>query len=1010
MTYFINVRREIMTKTYSNFIIVLFIVFFSQHLFGADGRIQGFITDATTNDVLQGANVIFEGTSIGTATDLDGAYLITDIPPGSYTVSVSYIGYQSMSFTIEVEEDQSINRNISMNAVVLEGEEIVVTAQAEGQYAAINKQLSSGNIVNVVSSARIQELPDDNAAESIGRLPGISLIREGGQATKVVVRGLQPQYNSITIDGVQIPANDAGNISAGGAYAAPSIDPGGRGVNLSMISSYSLAGIEVYKTMTPDMDAAVLGGTVNFGLREAKGTASGAPSFSLLAQGGYNDLMATYSDYKFVASVEQRFFNDKLGIFVQGIAERQSLTSDRLGGTYWQPEKAAKPDSVVLGNIYLSFIPRDQRRYEGILSLDYRLPDGKISLFNLVSHGTQEVRTHDQTYNLANFGNSIQFGTEVSSNKINVVTNILSYEQNFDLFNLEAKLSNSYSDNGTPEGWRVVFSQISAGTNSIPNNLDPIEIARRAAEKIDLNNFYWQGNSTWSSFNKQNDTQGSISLERSFNFSDAVSVILKGGGQYRYTTRYHNFDNGYGSLYGGAANGFRYEVLNTFPWLAQPPYDFENYQNFPMKGFYDPNMDFGKFFEGDYGMYSRVNDIDAIDKIIQTLKVLADTLITTPVAVPAYIPGQYSSKIDDYHGNEFRSAEYLMATIKMGSQLTITPGVRYQGLRTSYTAPHFDGNADANVYPSELKHTWVTKDQYHGYWLPHLSLKFDLYPWLSFRGSYTNTLAYPDYYTIVPKLAVSSSSGHFVVWNNYALKPAHSTNYDFQVAVYNNEVGLFAVTPFLKRIDNLIFSQSSYITDPSKYEGVPESAKTFSLTTFINNPEPVDVWGIEGEWQTHFWYLPGILSGLVLNVNYTHIFSEAQYPYTKVGNTGFPLYQPIYIDTTYQDRLINQPNDILNLSIGFDYKRFSILVSMIYQSKVYNSTHFYNSLRSDKNKYLRWDISVKQGLPWFGLEAYLNVNDLNSERDSYLIRGSGFPSSQAHYGLTAYLGLRWRLE
>lgn len=999
-----------LTRKYTVSFVILIIFITSQLLWGANGRITGKITDSITGDPLFGANVILIGTSIGAATDLEGKYIIPNVPPASYTLKVSYLGYESKTIQLDIKENEHLEENIQLEGVAVATGEVVVTAQASGQNSAINQQLTSNNITNVVSSARIQELPDVNAAESIGRLPGISLVRSGGQATQVVIRGLQPQYNTITIDGVPIPANDAGNISTGGSYATPRIDPGGRSVNLSMISSNSLEGIEIYKTTTPDMDAAVLGGTVNFGLREAKGTVSGAPSISLLAQGSYNDLMASYNDYKFVASAEKRFFNNRFGIFVQGIAEKQNLTSNRLGGTYWQPEKAAKPDSVVLGNLNLAFTPRDQRRYDGILSLDYRLPDGKITLLNLISHGTQEIRTHDQTYNLANYGNSIQFGTELSSNKLNVITNILGYKQNFDLFNLDVKLSNSYSDNRTPEGWRVVFSQLSTGTNSIPNHLKPAEIARRGAEKIDVNDFYWQGNSTWSSFNKQNDIQGSINLQRTFNFSDAVSVILKGGGQYRYTTRYNNFDNGFGSLYSGAAVGFRNDIIRAFPFLTQPPYGLDSNQYFPMNGFYDPNMDFGKFLKGEYGMYSAVNNIDVIDGIIQTLKVLADTGITSTVAVPAYIPGQYSSKIDDYQGNEFRSAEYLMATIKLGPQLTIIPGVRYQGLKTSYTAPHFLGNADALVYPSELKYTSVTEDQYHGYWLPHISAKFDLFPWLSLRASYTNTLAYPDYHTIVPKLAVSSNSGHFVVWNNYALKPAYSTNYDFQVALYNNEVGLFAVTPFLKRIDDLIFSQTSYITDPSKYAGVPDYTGSFRLTTFINNPERVDVWGIEAEWQTHFWYLPGILSGLVLNVNYTHIFSEAQYPYTRVGNTGFPLFQPIYIDTTYQDRLINQPNDIVNLSIGFDYDRFSILASMIYQANVYNSTHFYNSLRSDKDEYLRWDLSVKQGLPWFGLDVYLNINNLNSESDNYLIRGSGFPNSQAHYGLTADLGIRWRFE
>ena len=83
---------------------------------------------------------------------------------------------------------------------------------------------------------------------------------------------------------------------------------------------------------------------------------------------------------------------------------------------------------------------------------------------------------------------------------------------------------------------------------------------------------------------------------------------------------------------------------------------------------------------------------------------------------------------------------------------------------------------------------------------------------------------------------------------------------------------------------------------------------------------------------------------------------------------------------------------------------------MIYQAQIYNSTSFYNSLRSDKAKYLRWDLSAKQGLPWYGIEVFFDVNNINSEEDVYSIRGSGFPNSISNYGLTADLGFRWRLE
>ena len=420
-------------------------------------------------------------------------------------------------------------------------------------------------------------------------------------------------------------------------------------------------------------------------------------------------------------------------------------------------------------------------------------------------------------------------------------------------------------------------------------------------------------------------------------------------------------------------------------------------------------MNFGKFLKGNYGMYSAVN-AGTINTIVNTIKALG-AATTQPQTVPSYLPDQYGSLASDYSGNEFRSAEYFMATMNFGPLVTIIPGVRYQGLKTSYTAPHFIGDADAtNPYPSQLPHALVTQDEYHGYWLPDVTLKYDPQLWLSFRASYTSTLAYPDFSDIVPREDVSSNSGHYVVWNNYALKPAQSQNYDFQVAVYDNNVGLFAVSPFLKRIDDQIFSQQTYIADPSIYPGVPSNTKTFSLSTYINNPNRVDVWGIESEWQTHFWYLPDPLSGLVMNVNYTHIFSDAKYPYNVTEHSPVYPFPVIHVDTTYTDRLIQQPDDIVNFSLGYDYKEFSVLVSMIYQAEVYNGTNFYNSLRSDKAKYTRWDLSVKQGLPLTGVELYVDVNNLNSEDDIYLVRGSGFPNSESNYGLTADVGFRWMLE
>jgi TonB-dependent receptor len=773
-----------------------------------------------------------------------------------------------------------------------------------------------------------------------------------------------------------------------------------------MISSNSLEGIEVYKTVTPDMDAAVLGGTVNFRLREAEESSSGFPLVSLLCQGTYNDLMSTYKDFKFVAGAEQRYFDNRFGVFVQAIAQRQNLISNGLDASYYLPDKSGNPDNVALSSLNLSFSPNIKERYGGTITFDYRLPSGTIKLLNNISYSNTTNEQHSQTYNLRR--NNIEFATQLWSNKLNAVTNILEYEQTIGLFEFDAKLSNAYSDNHTPSGWSVIFNQISTGISEIAKDENPEKIASTARTKIDPDNMYWAGNSTWSSYNKQNDTQFSLDLKRDFYLSNNTSFTLKTGGQFRYTQRNHNFDNGFGSLYTGAAVDFRNDIIQTLPWLLDDPYNLAYEQKFNIRGFYNQNMDFGKFLKGRYGIDSGV-DVNKIDKVLAEIKNLGEA-ITAPSNVPAYVPDRYGSKASDYDGNEARSAVYFMGRINIGPQITIISGVRYQGLKTSYSAAHFIGNADApNPYPFDLDYKWVTKDEYHGYWLPNAIAKYEPFRGLSFRVSYTNTLAYPDFYTIVPRMDISSSSGHWVVWNNYGLKPAYSSNYDFQVAVYNNEVGLFAVSPFLKRINNLIFSQSTYISDPSKYPGLPNNIETFLLSTFINNPHRVDVWGIETEWQTHFWYLPGPLSGLVLNINYTHIFSSADYPYTVTKHSPVYPFPTIHIDTTYTDRLIHQPNDIVNLSLGYDYKGFSILTSMIYQSQVYNGTDFYNSLRSDKENYLRWDLVINQKLPLYNIEVYLHLNNLNGAPDTYTVRGSGFPESESHYGLTADFGVRLEL-
>ena len=959
----------------------------------ATGTISGKVVDGKTGEPLWSANVLLKGTGLGAPSDAKGSYVISNVPPGTYTLRVSYIGYRESEVEVTVDRGSVLTHDFKLEPVGIVGAEVVVTAQASGQNAAINQQLASQNIVNVVSAARIKELPDANAAESIGRLPGVFLVRSYGEGSQIAIRGLEPKYNLVLIDGVPMPASSSGD----------------RSVDLSMISSDMLSGIEIYKTVTPDMDAAVLGGTVNFRIREAPKTPEGQPALNLSAQGGYDDLTRTYNDYKFTASVGQRYFGDKLGLLAEGVIERRNLTADIFGGGYYQKDKSNfyLPFKIYMNSLTLSYKPTDKRRYDGIFVADYKWDNGSITFSNTLSKSTQVTQTFNQNYGVGD-NSSITYDANYFNPTNNVITNILSLQQDVLSFNVHAKVSHGYTESINPGYWGITFTLPGGGgVGSIPADLDPQSIARLASTKIDFNNTILSGVNTNSSFTRQRNLEGSLDAEKGLSLSDAININFKFGGNFRYTFRSYDYSSGSGTLQPPGNTGARQAVVAAFPWMAQAPYNMkaDGTTQFPIAMFFNTAEGFGNFLKGDYPMVGHPMNMGLLEKLVD---IVTNYQRDKPYAVSnSFSPDALGDIANDYSGHENRSAGYLMATVNIGSDITFIPGVRYQGLQTVYSAPHVPAAYQNNTYPYPFPHTDTTTTEYHGYWLPDVSLRYKPLPWLDARLSYTNTLTYPDFNDITPLIEIGVNS---VTWNNYLLKPARSQNFDLSISAYANEIGLLTVAPFLKRISDLIFTSNVFITDPSLYPGLPPYTNTYALGTQVNNPNRVDLWGVETDWQTHFWYLPDPLSGLVLNVNYTHIFSGAKYPFVITKTVGsFPFYKTVHVDTTYTDRLIDQPSNIVNLSVGYDYKAFSVVVSMVTWADVFTGTSFWPAFRAHKATYTRWDLTAKQGLPWHGLELYLNLQNLNSEPDINVIQGNGYPSSENSYGLRADFGLRWKL-
>ena len=192
--------------------------------------------------------------------------------------------------------------------------------------------------------------------------------------------------------------------------------------------------------------------------------------------------------------------------------------------------------------------------------------------------------------------------------------------------------------------------------------------------------------------------------------------------------------------------------------------------------------------------------------------------------------------------------------------------------------------------------------------------------------------------------------------------------------------------------------------------------KTYKILDYeLNNPNKVDLKGWELDYQTRLWYLPSILSGLVLNANYTIASSKVQYPRTVMeGYFDLDLMTFVQnnIDGTYEDKLIDQPNEIINVSIGYDYKGFSGRLSMLYNDNVLMATDFWPELRQNTDAYRRWDLSLKQHLPVDGLEIFLNASNLTEANDVSRYRGITSAGDnlklEQHYGKTIDLGFRYK--
>jgi TonB-dependent receptor len=973
----------------------------------ASGTLKGLIIDASTNEGLAGAHVLLVGTAIGGASDINGQYMVRNVPAGTYTVRCSYVGYDSKEVKVEIVDDAIITLNFGLKAIMVEGQEVVITGQAVGQVAAINQQIHSSKIVNVISEQKIKELPDANAAEAIGRLPGVSVTRSGGEANKIILRGLSETMTTITVDGVQLSATDADS----------------RGVDLSTIAQGSLSGITLTKAITSDMDGQAIAGNVNFMTKAAPAERT----IQMTAQGMYNGMDKAYGQFNLYGNYGERFFDNVFGVQVFGNIERRIRSSENFNVAYnLNVPRAGKMDWNIT-SFGVQYVPEERRRSGAKIILDANTPDAGVVKLAIDANRTERRLSYMTRYYPTNSGEvNYNFGGQDFNTDILAVS--LQGENHIAGFDADWGLSFTQSKTDMPYNYSLNFLEPALLQNGVTISGMrgvPADIRKGPYEAIipyAMNNFnYASIQYAYITTNNSLDLQRTarLDLTRAYTLFDYAGEVKFGG---KITARYHRrYSSSFFSPY---YNGVQYKshMLNNDGQVV--PKDLAAY------GFGPLAQNAGLIFLTNF-IAAEKRDVFgqyALNPLFISDKMRSFYEMTRRGYDPNNNTREYSDNTQDAGGDygamEAVTSGYLMNTLNFGTFATLIAGVRIEADNNDYTALY---SPTILSQFSTFRDTAGTHTE--SLVLPNVHMIFRPTDFMNVRLAAYRGILRPDFNLRLPTYVTVGIASYVDAWQlkvgNPGLKNATAWNYEANVQFYGDKIGLLSMSGYYKEIAD----QVEYLNGMSIFPGsrIPDSMGVkfrdgkvpfnFKYLLFYpyNSPEPTKVWGFELEHQLNFRYLPGLLSGITLSYNLSLVRNETWTPFAKIvydttfNEDGFPMENPRVVLAESKTRIPSAPEFFANAVIGYDIGGFSARLSYFHQGEFYNS--FSSDQRSNilQRSFERWDLSFKQDIDQM-FSVGLNINNVTNTTEGTILenvpQGYRVEVNSYRFGTTADLWLR----
>jgi TonB-dependent receptor len=717
-----------------------------------------------------------------------------------------------------------------------------VNGSLEGDVAAINEQRTSANILNVETAAQIMSLPNANVGDALGRLPGVTLQRNEGQAQYVQIRGTEPRLSNTTIDGVEVPGED----------------PQVRQVDMEVIPGDLVGAVEINKTLSADQPADAIGGSVNLAVKQATGD---RPTLTIQSTGGYTPIDTGQPEFLDTITAGDRFGMDKRwGALLNYSYDLNDLGTDDLEPT---------PDLDSNGNptfddAHVQEYFYNQTRWGFAGGLDYKLNEGS----DIYMHGLfSNYKDYGQkfTYDIGagsngpGSGGNGKYSTSIRRPDYQIALITLGGNHLLTHSYIKYEIAAARSRFGAAAG--------NPGADFIPvpgSNLDNLNTCAYDPSAT-VNKFLPQytgcttpGSSVYDptqyQLNDINLTSGQ-SVQLNLQAGAAMGII------YHLGTHTSTFE--FGALVrnehkGQAAFSPTYDCSGATPCTANGTPLMTQFTT----SFTNPN-----FYGGSYEM----GPITSFDLITGWLN-------AHPGAMPLDEGATHlNSDPGNYNLQERVTAGYIMNTLDFSSRLHLQTGLRIEATDTSNTGYIVQNDANGNY----ISTTPVSGGDSYINPMPSVQLRYNIDNNSDVRAVYGRGVSRPDPYQIVPYETLDESANpNAVNIGNPALVAEHANDYDLLYEKYLPSVGMLEGGYFYKQITLPIYTQERRIPNP-----FPNGTTTLADLTQEVNGDHAWVQGIEMAYQQHLTFLPGVLQGARIDANFTYTDSKN---YNLTGRTDSP--------------------------------------------------------------------------------------------------------------------------